>query len=178
MKQSNSACTLLTVLVLVLAGREVQRTFFGDSDELAQDFTADELAGLLGFNKGTWELPELTDENYLSIFIEIDGVDQTGGGYPKDATAMEQLKGKEEVPFTSRSWISDGNRYMSWGTLGGRVTWGFNGSDRGGSNYRVISNSSTRYAEPDGTIAEYQVEDEDGTFHTIAFRFKFIKEDI
>ena len=106
MKQSNSACTLLIVLVLVLAGREVQRSFFGDSDELAQDFTADELAGLLGFNKGTWELPELTDENYLSIYVEVDGVDQGGGGYPKDATDMERLKGKEEVPFTQRYWHS------------------------------------------------------------------------
>ena len=48
----NPACTLLTVLVLVLAGREVQRTFFGDSDELAQDFTADELAGILSIRKG------------------------------------------------------------------------------------------------------------------------------
>ena len=170
----NPACTLLTVLVLVLAGREVQRTFFGDSDELAQDFTADELAGLLGFNKGTWELPELTDENYLSIYVEVDGVDQGGGGYPKNATDMERLKGKEEVPFTQRYWHSGDKSFMSWRTLGGGVTWGFNSSGR---DYRVRSYSRTVYAGPDGTVAEYQVEDEDGTPHEVAFRFKFIKKD-
>ena len=63
---------------------------------------------------------------------------------------------------------------MSWGTLGGRVTWGFKSSGR---NYEVQSYTGHLHTGPDGIIAEYEVEDEDGTPHEVAFRFKFIKKD-
>ena len=170
----NPACTLLTVLVLVLAGREVQRTFFGDSDELAQDFTADELAGILSIRKGMWELPEITEENTLSIGVAIDGVDQPGMTLPLSSSTLERLRGEEEIPFTARYWLSGDIRYMRWGTLGGSVTWAFND---GGRDYEVRSYSVYANAEQDGIISEYQVEDEDGTPHEVAFRFKFIRKD-
>jgi hypothetical protein len=172
MKQSNSACILLTVLVLVLAGREVQRTFFGDSDELAQDFTADELASFLSINRGMWELPEITDENTLVLGTVIDGVDQ-----PHSAMRVDLQDGRlgKEVPFFYRYYLSGEKTYMKFGTMGSSITWGFN---IGGRDYGYRGCSTNHYPGPDGIFATYDVVDGVGTPHEVAFRFQFIKDDI
>jgi hypothetical protein len=58
MKQSNSACALLTVLVLVLAGREVQRTFLPSSIIPLRGVSADELADVLDLDAWSFTLPQ------------------------------------------------------------------------------------------------------------------------
>ena len=171
MKQANSLCVVLTVLVLVLTGREIQRTFIGDSDELAQDFTADELASFLSIRRGMWELPEITDENTLVLGTVIDGVDRPGMTMPVD---LEDGRLGKEIPFTYRCYLSGEKRYMKFGTLGGGVTWGFN---VGGRDYEYRGCSYRFHPGPDGIFATYDVVDGAGTPHEVAFRFKFIKKD-
>ena len=169
MKQSNSACILLTVLVLVLAGREVQRSFFGDSDELAQDFTADELASFLSIQRGMWELPEITDENTLDFNFLIDGVDHPQARIPFD---LAQLKGKKEVPFMSRHWDSGSESFIKVDLLGCQHRF-----ELAQPGYRYRGSTLFSSAGPDGIIGGGWLDDEDGTRHEFKLGFEFIKHD-
>ena len=80
MKQSNSACALLTVLVLVLAGREIQRTFFTDTDDssgaLAQDITAAELAEFFNIDAWSFTLPQVITTERAKVVLNWYRLDE------------------------------------------------------------------------------------------------------
>ena len=82
MKQSNSACTLLTVLVLVLAGREVQRTFLPSSITPLRGVSANELADFFNINAWSFTLPqEIKSERAevtLNWYLKDDWGDEEG----------------------------------------------------------------------------------------------------
>jgi hypothetical protein len=59
MKQSNSICVVLTVLVLVLAGREVQRTFWPSSITPLRGVSAYELADFFDIDAWSFTLPQV-----------------------------------------------------------------------------------------------------------------------
>ena len=165
MKQSNSACTLLTVLVLVLAGREVQRTFFGDR------IAADEIADILGIQKGTWELPEIPDPSWFHVQLWKDGEYVTG----TSTSHAESLRGDEVMPFYVRKYSEGGERLLLIDAFGGSAT--FTLSNYCGQDFHETSGWYTgpMTVGPDGVICELNTEERDGSHHEIVFRFA-IKE--
>ncbi|MDE0891697.1 MAG: hypothetical protein OSB14_05900 [Planctomycetota bacterium] len=82
MKQSNSACILLTVLVLVLAGREVQRTFLPSSITPLRGVSVNELADVLDLDAWSFTLPqEIKSERAevtLNWYLKDDWGDEEG----------------------------------------------------------------------------------------------------